>query len=71
MLDHGKIPQKPQTDLLTFFRMELCREDISPCDGASKRCRLIGGARRQLRVGRFRMIAVRKIESAAVVDAVP
>ena len=50
-----EIGEQLQSGAVALFRMELRREDISPCDGASKRRRILGGSGRQRRIGRHRM----------------
>jgi len=56
---------------VTLLGMELHGKDISPCDRASKRRRIIGGGRGQFRPRRHRIVAVRKIETGFIGNAMP
>src|SRR5438067_8872902 len=57
-----EVGEQLEPGAVTFLRMELHGEDISLRYCASKRRRIIGGARHEPRVGRRRVIAVREIK---------
>src|SRR5512143_960376 len=66
-----EVGEQLESRAVALLGMELRREDISPCNRASKRRRIVGGAGRQLALLRHRMIAVREVEARAVGNAPP
>src|SRR5450432_1410957 len=66
-----EIGQQQQPGALTFFRMELGSEDISPRNRASKRRWVGGRRRRQSGILRHRMKTMGKIEPGVLLDALP
>ena len=66
-----KLASSCRSGAVALFRMELRREDISPCNRASKRRRIIGGADRHRGVLGLWVIAVREVEAGAIRNAGP
>src|SRR5206468_3026897 len=66
-----EVGEQLEPGAVTFLRMELHSKDISLRYCASKRRRIIAGARHEPRVGRRRVIAVREIKPRHIGDTRP
>src|SRR6185503_10543024 len=64
-----EIRQQAQAGRLAFFRVELHSENVIPRGGARKAERITGGARHQSLFRRLHVVAVHKIEAAAIGNA--